>query len=167
MAARTELERSQALSSETLRAGSRLRLRALALLAGAMEVSGVSKVELAKRLGVRKSAVTDAVNGRGNFRLQTLAEYLSVMGFELELVPVRAGEVALAMRERRAPNVERLTARDRDWNDPAAVTVMAGRASSGRNNWVGSPSTSARETPMLTSAKSGQSVKVVSVSKRS
>lgn len=122
--ARTELQRSEILSPETLRAGSRLRLRAHGLLAGAMDAAEITKSELAKRLGIRKSAVSDALNGNGNFRLQTLAEYLAVMGFELELVPVRSGEVLLSMRERRAPEVEPLTMRDRDW-DSRSLTINA------------------------------------------
>lgn len=140
---RTDLQKAEMLSSDVLRAGSRLRLRAQGLLSGAMAASGISKTELAKRLGVRKSAVGEALKGNGNFHLQTLAEYLGVMGFELELVPMKAGEALLSMRERRAPEVVPLTLRDHDW-DSTSLVVQARRGT--RENRVGAATVRALNT---------------------
>jgi len=114
--ARSEVQKSEAIDRSILLAASRLRLRALALVEGAMSRHGVQKATLAKRLGVRRSAVQHTLAGNGNMTLQTLAEYLGALGMEVELVPVEAGEVSRSMRERRAPRVYSVTLRDRDWD---------------------------------------------------
>lgn len=119
--ARTELQKAEVLDNAVLLAASRLRLRALALINGAMTLRGVQKATLAKRLGVRRTAVQHTLDGNGNVTLQTLAEYLGVLGVEVDLVPVESGEIATSMRSRRAPRILPLTLRDRDWHADAVV----------------------------------------------
>ncbi|MFT3798105.1 helix-turn-helix domain-containing protein [Microbacterium sp.] len=129
----SEVERVRAAGAVTpavedvavLRADSRLRLRALALIHGAMGASHVSKAELARRLGVGRSAVNSTLKGNGNVTLRTLSEYVGVLGFELDLLPTRMGEVAVSIRERRAPRVAELTLRDRDLAQRGGVHAVA------------------------------------------
>jgi transcriptional regulator with XRE-family HTH domain len=64
----------------------------LNLLHVALGKAGISQAELASRLGFRKSAVNQVLRGDGNVRISTLADYLHVMGFELELQLVPAGK---------------------------------------------------------------------------
>ncbi|MEU7883483.1 helix-turn-helix domain-containing protein [Microbispora bryophytorum] len=82
-------------------ASARLRRRALVLLHRALEMSGLNQSDLAKKLGVRRSAVNQVLRGDGNLRLETLAEYLHEMGFELDVNLVRAGEPRRAAQENR------------------------------------------------------------------
>jgi transcriptional regulator with XRE-family HTH domain len=120
---RNEVQRAELVDPDVLIAASRLRLRALALIDGAMRATKVNRAGLAQRLGVRRSAVQQVMTGTGNLQLQTLAEYLGVLGFELELVPVEAGEVRRSMRERRAPRVAQLTIRDCDFARSGAHAI--------------------------------------------
>ena len=130
---RTAVQKTDAVDATVLRAGSRIRHRALALIEGAMEATRTSNSHLAALLGVGRSAVGQTLKGNGNLTLQTLAEYLGVMGFEVELVPVRKGEISLSMRERRAPRVASITLRDADWTGKQGVhTIPERRGSSAR-----------------------------------
>ena len=115
--ARTESQRTAALDDDILLVGSRLRLRSLAIINGAMHAQQITTAELARRLGVRPSTVLHTLDGNGDFRLQTLAEYLGALGVEVELVPVERGEIAASMNGRRAPSVLPVTMRDRDLRD--------------------------------------------------
>ncbi|MFI2734747.1 helix-turn-helix domain-containing protein [Streptomyces sp. NPDC018711] len=72
-------------------AAARLRYEALATIHESLEESGVTQTELARRLGIRKSAVNQVVHSDGNMRISTLAEYLHALGFELSLDRVKAG----------------------------------------------------------------------------
>ncbi|MFE0730926.1 helix-turn-helix domain-containing protein [Streptomyces antibioticus] len=72
-------------------AAARLRYEALATIHESLEESGATQTELARRLGIRKSAVNQVVHGDGNMRVSTLAEYLHALGFELTLNKVEAG----------------------------------------------------------------------------
>jgi transcriptional regulator with XRE-family HTH domain len=85
-----------------LLAGSRLRRRVLAVLHQALDLSRLSQAELAKKLGIRRSAVNQVFRGDGNVRIETLAEYLHEMGFELDVQLVEAGEPRRAALEGRA-----------------------------------------------------------------
>lgn len=80
-----------------------LRSRMLGVLHRAVEESGVSQTELARRLGVRKSAVHRTLNGNGNLRVDTIADMLSALGYELHVSACDAGEILAAMGESRAP----------------------------------------------------------------
>lgn len=70
----------------------RLQYDVLRLMHMALGRAGITQVELAKRLGVRKSAVNQVFRGDGNVRVSTLAEYLHAMGAEVELQLVPAGK---------------------------------------------------------------------------
>lgn len=72
-------------------ASARLRYEILAALHESLEESGITQTELARRLGIRKSAVNQVLNGDGNMRISTLAEYLHAMGLEAVLETVAAG----------------------------------------------------------------------------
>lgn len=67
-------------------ASARLRYSVMKSLTRALNDSGLSQSELAKRLGLRRSAVNAVIKGTGNVRVNTVAEYLDAMGFEASLV---------------------------------------------------------------------------------
>ena len=80
-------------------AAARLRHEVLRVLNRALRSAGLSQADLAKRLNLRRSAVNQVFRGDGNIRVNTLAEYLSMLGFEshLELRPLgTARQLALA-----------------------------------------------------------------------
>lgn len=83
-------------------AAARLRREVLKILHRALAAAEINQVELAARLGVRKSAVNQVLNGDGNVRITTLAEYLHACGHEATLALVPAGQPrqeVLARRE--------------------------------------------------------------------
>lgn len=67
-------------------AAARLRYSVLKGLTKALRESGISQSELASRLGIRRSAVNAVFKGTGNVRVNTVAEYLDMMGFEATLM---------------------------------------------------------------------------------
>lgn len=74
-------------------AAARLRREVLVALHEAFAASDVpTQSEIAERLNVRKSAVSQVFRGDGNLRINTLAEYLFALGFELNVQLVVAGE---------------------------------------------------------------------------
>ncbi|MBS2963094.1 helix-turn-helix transcriptional regulator [Actinocrinis puniceicyclus] len=73
-------------------AAARLRHEVLKLVHRAQRASGLNQVQLAKKLGVRKSAVNQVLRGDGNLRINTLAEYLHATGFEMTVELVPAGQ---------------------------------------------------------------------------
>jgi transcriptional regulator with XRE-family HTH domain len=84
-----------------LLAGARLRRRVIVVLHQALEMSHLSQSDLAKKLGIRRSAVNQVFRGDGNVRMETLAEYLHELGFEALLTLTRAGEPRRAALEDR------------------------------------------------------------------
>ena len=79
----------------------RLRREALRALHIALKASGLTQTDLAAKLGIRKSAVSQVLNGDGNLRVKTLAEYLGALGYELDMRLVEAGEPRRAITEQR------------------------------------------------------------------
>ena len=78
---------------EAALAAARLRREILVALHQAFAASGLeTQTEIARRLNVRKSAVSQVLRGDGNLRITTLAEYLFALGFELDINLVAAGE---------------------------------------------------------------------------
>ncbi|MGW4412627.1 helix-turn-helix domain-containing protein [Nonomuraea sp. NPDC004702] len=75
------------------------------LLHKALESSGLTQSDLAKKLGYRRSAVNQVFRGDGNVRIETLAEYLHEMGFELDAHLVPAGEHRAAFERKKAASV--------------------------------------------------------------
>ena len=66
-------------------AAAEARYSALEVLFEALDKSGLSRKELADRLGLRKSAVSEVFGGNGNLRVNTLSDYLFECGFTLRL----------------------------------------------------------------------------------
>jgi DNA-binding phage protein len=88
---------------EAALAAARLRREALVALHKAFEASGLtSQSALARHLNLRRSAVNQVFRGDGNLRINTLAEYLYALGFELNITIVHAGEPRLAELEGRS-----------------------------------------------------------------
>jgi transcriptional regulator with XRE-family HTH domain len=82
-------------------AGARLRRAVLKALHRAFLASSMgSQAELAKRLKVRRSAVNQVFRGDGNVRINTLAEYLYEMGYEIDITLVKSGELRTAELEK-------------------------------------------------------------------
>lgn len=85
-------------------ASARLRRAVLAAIHSAFLRSSIeSQADLAKRLKVRRSAVNQVFRGDGNVRVNTLAEYLFEMGYEVDIILVEAGEMRRAALEERTP----------------------------------------------------------------
>ena len=82
-------------------ASARLRQSALHCLDQALQQSGTTQAELARRLGVRRSAVNAVLGGDGNIRMATLAKYLHELGYELDVALVEAGELRRRVIEAR------------------------------------------------------------------
>ncbi|MFF0387990.1 helix-turn-helix domain-containing protein [Kitasatospora sp. NPDC004615] len=80
---------------------SRLKREALRAIHIALQESGITQAELARRIGIRKSAVSQVLNGDGNIQIRTLAEYLFALGYEMDLRVVEEGEPRKAMTEQR------------------------------------------------------------------
>ncbi|MEU0115519.1 helix-turn-helix transcriptional regulator [Streptomyces bobili] len=113
-----------------LLAATRLRREALRILHRALEASGLTQSQLAERLHVRKSAVSQVFRGDGNLRVTTMANYLSAMGYELDIRLVKAGEPRKAVLEGR----EMVAALKQDWvesrpSDPSGETAYSDDAS--------------------------------------
>jgi len=78
-------------------AAARLRRRVVEVLHRTLFLSDVSSQSaLAKKLGIRKSAVSQVFRSDGNLRINTLAEYLYELGFEVDLELVKGGELRRA-----------------------------------------------------------------------
>ena len=75
-----ELEESSAEGQREMSAA-RLNLRVVTLLNHAFESSGASQKELADRIGVGESRVSQILNGDGNLRVSTFARYLRALGY--------------------------------------------------------------------------------------
>ncbi|MEU2199543.1 helix-turn-helix transcriptional regulator [Isoptericola sp. NPDC019482] len=93
MTDQTELDRSAA----------RLAVDAVATMNRARETAGVSQRELAERLGVGESRVSQILNGDGNVRMATLGRVLRALGYRvrLQVEPVSADAPVIPRRERR------------------------------------------------------------------
>lgn len=70
-------------------ASARFRRQLLQTLDQALEQSGISQTELATKLGLSRSAVSQVFNGDGNLRAETFSDYLFELGMHAEffLVP--------------------------------------------------------------------------------
>lgn len=102
----------------------RLRRAALAAIHRAMAFAGVSQAELARRLGLRRSAVNQVIRGDGNLRLETLGEYLHAMGLEADLRLVPLGELRSASLELREPRYLVRRRGDEPASRPSFVSVF-------------------------------------------
>ncbi|BDD73559.1 helix-turn-helix domain-containing protein [Streptomyces violaceoruber] len=107
-----------------LLAATRLRRETLRILHKALEASGLTQSQLAERLRIRKSAVNQVFRGDGNLRVNTLAQYLSAMGFELDIRAVEAGEPRKAVVEGR----EMTPAFKQDWVESESISSSSGAA---------------------------------------
>lgn len=72
-------------------AAARLRQDVLRALRQALADARMTQQDLARRLGVRKSAVNRVFQGDGNVQLNTIAEYMHELGMEVRIDVSRAG----------------------------------------------------------------------------
>ncbi|WP_418063940.1 helix-turn-helix domain-containing protein [Pimelobacter simplex] len=72
-------------------ARARLRHRVLEVMHESLERSKLTKSDVSRKLGIRKSAVGQVFSGDGNLRVNTIADYLDAMGAEVELRLVPRG----------------------------------------------------------------------------
>ena len=84
-------------------AASQLTNDALVLLQTALSSTGVTQKQLAEKLGIGESRVSQVVNGDGNVKLTTFARYLRALGYSVtvEVQPIDVGSPQLS-REKRA-----------------------------------------------------------------
>jgi transcriptional regulator with XRE-family HTH domain len=94
------------------RAAARAAVDAVAMMNRARETVGVPQRELADRLGVGESRVSQILNGDGNVRMATLGRVLHALGYRLTLVVEPVGDDTPMIprrpgrrRGRRAPEV--------------------------------------------------------------
>lgn len=102
-------------------AAARLRHEILGVLHQGLSLSGLTQSDTAKSLGIRRSAVNQVFRGDGNLRVNTIADYLDTMGFELDVRLVRAGEPRKATMEKRAQGLA-----VPDWRVQAPQQVSTG-----------------------------------------
>lgn len=81
-------------------AAARSELEAVTLLDKALQVSGVSQKELARRVGVSEGRVSQVLSNEARLQVATVARYLRALGYQLRLIadPVELGAVALPSR---------------------------------------------------------------------
>lgn len=77
----------------------------IGLLHTALANSGISQRELAARLGVGESRVSQVLNGDGNLRLTTIGRFLAAMNCKVDLSP-RAFDAPSPRRRSRAKSAE-------------------------------------------------------------
>ncbi len=58
------------------------------LVSRAMEQQGVSKSELARRIGKSKAYVTQVLGGKTNMTLRTLSDLAAAVGYDVELAAI-------------------------------------------------------------------------------
>lgn len=75
----------------------RLAVNVVADMNRAVERAGIRQKELAERLGVTESRVSQILNGDGNLRVATVARVFAALGFEarLDVVPLSADSPVL------------------------------------------------------------------------
>lgn len=112
-------------------AASRLREQVIAILYDALEISEKNQADLARRLGIRKSAVNQVLLGDGNLRVKTLAEYLHALGFELDVRLVEAGEPRRAELEDRPVRPYGAQVRDVIVTQASTASSASGESRSG------------------------------------
>lgn len=76
-----ELEKKRALNYEKVAT----RMRIAIQIADALEASGMSKKEFARRVGKQQSVITKWLSGTHNFTSDTLVEAQEVLGITLKL----------------------------------------------------------------------------------
>jgi transcriptional regulator with XRE-family HTH domain len=107
-----------------------MRYRVLEVLHDALGRSDLNQTQLAERLGKRKSAISQVLNGDGNVTVNTLAHYLAALGYEAELALLNHGELDAAERERREPTylveVQSPTHHKRRYSSKIATTIDDG-----------------------------------------
>lgn len=105
-------------------AAARAAVSAVFLMNRAAEARGITQRELAERVGVTESRVSQVLNGDGNVRLSTLAKFLRALGYRLRLsaTPAEHGVPPLPVQ----PPRRRLPSSDQA--PPAYVSVFVGRA---------------------------------------
>lgn len=67
-------------------AAARATVRTISLLHEAFERSGLTREELATRLGVSVERVDEILDGDGNLRITTVARVASILGYRLDFV---------------------------------------------------------------------------------
>jgi predicted XRE-type DNA-binding protein len=93
-------------------AASQLTNDALVLLQTALSSTGITQKQLAEKLGIGESRVSQVVNGDGNVKLTTLARYMRALGYvvTVNVTPVERNIPELT-RERRKPAITTSQAR--------------------------------------------------------
>jgi transcriptional regulator with XRE-family HTH domain len=79
-------------TNELERSAARAAVDAVAMMNRARETVGLPQRELAARLGVGESRVSQILNGDGNVRMATLGRVLRALGYRLTLVVEPVGE---------------------------------------------------------------------------
>lgn len=74
------------------------------VLSAMLNNEGISKVELARRLGKTKGFVTQILSGSRNLTLRTVADVADALGYQIELKPRKQGRT-LEIRDSRSTAV--------------------------------------------------------------
>lgn len=86
-------------------AAARLALRVRGLMQSALKVSGLSQKELAQRMQLGESRVSQILNGDGNIQISTLARVFRAIGYKIDFVaePIDESVAPLPDRRKRSP----------------------------------------------------------------
>jgi len=95
-----------------------LRMNFIADCLRLMKAQGVSRAELARRMGVSRAYVTKLLNGNANITLETLAKFSLALNANLHLAVTRAEKVLWFGSVDGGKKGLLRTARSEDWANP-------------------------------------------------
>ncbi|WP_082698085.1 helix-turn-helix transcriptional regulator [Arthrobacter sp. EpRS71] len=106
-------------------AAARLAMQVRAVLHRALEASSISQKDLAERLNVGESRVSQILSGNGNVQISTFAKMLRAIGYSVELLVVPADDSVPPLRD---PKTRRNRRRGKKMHTDTVTVTRGGRS---------------------------------------